>query len=245
MEYEDRLTITTPEGVELELQLAGLGSRFVAQLIDLVIKAIAIVLVIVVFSQLDLTGLAIIIPAVTLILYGYDVLFETFANGRTPGKRPMRLRVLKLGGEPIDFMSSAIRNALRLVEGFPTSYIPAIVSVLSTKKNQRLGDLAAGTIVIHEEAVPKPSQQMPPAYGPWGPPALAGGQVWDVSAVGGEEIAAVRSFLERRWTLDHDTRGRLALQLAQGLWHKVGGAPNGLQPEAFLEQLAQQKAGRG
>lgn len=243
MEYEDRLTITTPEGVELELQLAGLGSRFAAQLIDLVIKAVAIILVVIVFSQLDLTGLAIIIPSITLILYGYDVVLETFANGRTVGKRLLRLRVVRVGGEPVDFMSSAIRNALRLIEGISTMYIPGIVAILATKRNQRLGDLAAGTIVIHEDPVATPAAVVPP-YGPWSQPSVAAGQVWDVSAVGAEEIAAVRSFLERRWTLDHGTRGRLALQLADGLWQKVGGAPHGLSPEAFLEQLAQQKSGR-
>src|ERR671914_416746 len=99
MEYEDRLTITTPEGVELELQLAGLGSRFIAQVLDLLIKGAAM------------------------------------------------LRVVKVGGEPVDFMSSAIRNVLRLVDGIPTSYIPGMISILATKRNQRLGDLAAGTIV--------------------------------------------------------------------------------------------------
>lgn len=244
MEYEDRLTITTPEGVELDLQLAGLGSRFAAQLIDLVIKTVMIILVMIVFSQLGLTGVAIIIPTIVLILYGYDVLFETLGNGRTPGKRLLRLRVLRVGGEPIDFMSSAIRNVLRLIEGFTTAFIPAMVSVLATKKNQRLGDLAAGTIVIHEDPVAKGAPEVPP-YGPWGSPTVAVGAVWDVSAVRAEEVAAVRSFLERRWTLDSNTRTRLAIQLADGLWQKVAGAPHGLPPEAFLEQLAQQKSGRG
>jgi hypothetical protein len=69
--------------------------------------------------------------------------------------------------------------------------------------------------------------------------------VWDVSAVSAEELAAVRSFLDRRWTLDAQARGRLALQLADALWPKVGGAPTDLPPEAFLEQLAQQKSYRG
>ena len=109
MEYEDRLTITTPEGVELELQLAGLGSRFIAQSLDLLIKLTAIVLVSVALSAAGLTGVAIIIPSILLILYAYDVVFETFANGRTPGKRVAKLRVVRVGGEPVDFMSSAPR----------------------------------------------------------------------------------------------------------------------------------------
>src|SRR5918992_5928293 len=127
MEYEDRLTITTPEGVELELQLAGLGSRFVAQSIDLLIKGAAILLLVIALSVFGLTGVAIMIPSILLILYAYDVVFETFSNGRTPGKRALKLRVVKAEGEPVDFMSSAIRNVLRLVDGLPTSYVPGIV----------------------------------------------------------------------------------------------------------------------
>jgi uncharacterized RDD family membrane protein YckC len=278
MEYEDRLTITTPEGVELELQLAGLGSRFIAQTLDLLIKATAIGLVAIALSLAGLTGVAIMIPAFFLIVYAYDVVFETFSNGRTPGKRAARLRVVKAGGEPVDFMSSAIRNVLRLVDGLPTSYIPGIISILATKRNQRLGDLAAGTIVIHEDPVAAPARaggHPPPSPpgGAWAPPSDAGagtwappgqqpapgwpqpapawqppapsGPMWDVSAVGAEEVAAVRSFLDRRWSLDAAARNRLALQLADALWAKVGGAPNGLPPEAFLEQLVQQKSGRG
>ncbi len=241
MEYEDRLTITTPEGVELELQLAGLGSRFIAQVIDLLIKGTAIVLVAIALAVAGLTGVAIMIPSFLLIVYAYDVVFETWSNGRTPGKRATRLRVVKVGGEPVDFMSSAIRNVLRLVDGIPTSYIPGMISILATRRNQRLGDLAAGTIVIHEEPVaapPQPARVMAP---PWQPPAPAG-PVWDVSSVSAEEISAVRSFLDRRWTLEPQARHRLGLQLADALWPKVAGAPNGLPPEAFLEQLAQQKS---
>jgi uncharacterized RDD family membrane protein YckC len=247
MEYEDRLKIVTPEGVELELQLAGLGSRFIAQSIDLLIKSALILLIIITFSSAGLTGVAIILPSIMLVLYAYDVVFETFSNGRTPGKRASRLRVVRTGGEPVDFMSSAIRNVLRLVDGMPTFYVPGMISILATKKNQRLGDLAAGTIVIHEEpaVAPRPAPGMPPpAAGAWAPPPQAG-PVWDVSRVTAEEVAAVRSFLERRWTLSPEARARLGLQLADALWPKVGGVAAGMPPEAFLEQVAQQKALRG
>ena len=275
MDYEDRLTITTPEGVELELQLAGLGSRFIAQTLDLLIKVTAIILVGITLAIIGLTGVAIMIPTFVLILYAYDVVFETFSNGRTPGKRAAKLRVVRTGGEPVDFVSSAIRNVLRLVDGLPTSYVPGIISILSTKRNQRLGDLAAGTIVIHEDPVVAPRASAPggPGYGiapppgaPWAAPPLGGGgwappaghapapsrqpaapagPVWDVSAVAAEELSAVRSFLERRWGLAPAARQQLGLQLAGALWPKVGGAPTGLPPETFLEQLVQQKSVRG
>jgi uncharacterized RDD family membrane protein YckC len=242
MELEDRLTITTPEGIELDLQLAGLGSRFIAQTLDLLIKGVTILLIALTLSIAGLTGLAIMLPAFMLVLYAYDVVFETFANGRTPGKMAARLRVVRAGGEPVDFMSSAIRNVLRVIDGIPFSYVPGMISILVTKRNQRLGDLAAGTIVIHEERVPAPRPG--PGWGP-PPPWQPAPPVWDVSAVSAEELSAVRSFLDRRWTIDVRARGQLALQLAEVLWPKVAGAPAGLPPEAFLEQLAQQKALRG
>jgi uncharacterized RDD family membrane protein YckC len=249
MELEDRLTITTPEGVELDLQLAGLGSRFMAQLLDLLIKSMSILLIALTLSIAGLTGVAIMLPAFFLVVYAYDVVFETFANGRTPGKMASRLRVVRVGGEPVDFMSSAIRNVLRLIDGIPLSYIPGVISILATKRNQRLGDLAAGTIVIHEEPVALPPPQapgMPPPPPPGAPPpGWQPGPVWDVSQVSADELSAVRSFLERRWDLEWDARGRLALQLADALWPKVAGATPGLPPEQFLEQLAQQKAQRG
>jgi uncharacterized RDD family membrane protein YckC len=245
MELDDRLTITTPEGVELDLQLAGLGSRFMAQLLDLLIKAGLILLIALTLSIAGLTGVAFMLPAFFLVVYAYDVVFETFANGRTPGKMAARLRVVRVGGEPVDFMSAAIRNVLRLIDGLPLSYIPGVISILVTKRNQRLGDLAAGTIVIHEDPV-----ALPPPPG-WGhpqhsaPPVWNPGPAWDVSQVTAEEVAAVRSFLERRWQIEFTARGQLALQLANALWPKVAGATPGLPPEQFLEQIAQQKAARG
>ena len=84
------------------------------------------------------------------IYFGYDVAFEVLANGRTPGKRWTGLRVLRDDGRPVDLLSSAIRNVVRLVDGLPLSYLPAMVSILVTQRNQRLGDLAASTIVVRE-----------------------------------------------------------------------------------------------
>src|SRR6185295_6811110 len=95
-------------------------------------------------------GVAIASVATFLISFGYDVAFEVLANGRTPGKRWTGLRVLRDDGRPVDLLSSAIRNVVRLVDGLPLSYLPAMVFIIATKRNQRLGDLAASTIVVRE-----------------------------------------------------------------------------------------------
>ena len=249
MEYEDRLTISTPEGVELELTLAGLGSRTIAGLIDLLLKALVIAALAVAlgFALRGAAGLsgdvaaAILAPLSFIAYIGYDVLFETRGGGRTPGKRLAGLRVVRAGGQPIGFLASAVRNAIRLIDGVPLMYVPGMISILATRRNQRLGDLAAGTVVIRDRVGGRSDGPLAPTL-----PALdEQAAVWDVSGVTAEEIAAVRRFLERRDDLTSEARGDLAVQLADRLRTKVPGAPEGDAAEDFLERLAAAKAARG
>ena len=98
-----------------------------------------------------------------------------------------------------------------LIEGLPLFYAPAIVSALVTKNNQRLGDLAAGTLVVREAKAPRPQYQRPPIIPPIPPERYAS---WDVTAIGDNESVAVRAFLERRQQLDPGARAAIAAQLA-------------------------------
>jgi uncharacterized RDD family membrane protein YckC len=244
VEYADRVAIATPEGVELEVDLGGLGSRFLAEAIDWVLKGIIIgALSIVLFAIGSGVATAVFLVLVFLIWFGYDVLFEVLANGRTPGKRLCGLRVVRSGGQPIGFVASSVRNLLRLVDGPLTSYLAGIVSIVVSKRNQRLGDMAADTLVVREPPAPADApvwerKSAPP------PPAANGADQWDVSAISQEELAAVRQFLERRWTIEDGARRRLAWQLAEGLRPRVAGAPPELQGEKLLERLAAAKAAR-
>lgn len=255
MEYADRVAIATPEGVELEVDLGGLGSRFLAQMIDWVLTALVIAaLAILLYAIGGGVATAVFLVLAFLIWFGYDVLFEVLANGRTPGKRLCGLRVVRSGGQPIGFVASAVRNLMRLVDGPLTLYLGGIISVVVSKKNQRLGDMAADTLVVREPPAPEDApvweresaSTPPPPRAPWtGAGATNGaGDQWDVSAISQEEIAAVRQFLERRWTLEHEARRRLAWQLAEGLRPKVAGAPPELEGEKLLERLAAAKAAR-
>lgn len=242
MEYEDRITIPTPEGVELELTLAGLGSRALAGLADLVLKGVVVAALLVVLV-LTLDGdlaFAVLAPAAALVLIGYDIAFETRAGGRTPGKRAAGLRVVRTSGRPVDLPASSVRNLLRLVDGPALAFAPTVISVLATARNQRPGDLAADTVVVRER---RAAGREPPAEAldraPAGRPAL-----WDVSAVGAEDIATVRSFLERRGDLAPDAREGLANRLDAALRPRVGGADEP-DPERFLETLYAVKRDRG
>ena len=257
MEYEDRLTVATPEGVELELALAGLGSRFIAGGIDLTLKLLLIAALAALLLGVDALlagdtggggddsgsatlGVAIFLVAVFLITFFYDVLFETLGRGRTPGKRWTGLRVVRGEGHPVGVRTSVVRNVVRLVDGPATGYLVGLVSILVTRRHQRLGDLAAGTFVVRERqgvATPSmPAQILHPQD-----PAAA----WDVTGVSAEDLATVRQFLARRGSLTPSARAHLGRELSQRLRPRVGGAATEGDPEAFLERLVAAKGSRG
>jgi uncharacterized RDD family membrane protein YckC len=270
-DYQDRLRIATPEGVTVDLILAGLGSRFVAALVDLTLKGLLIVGALIAAVQIGELGVALYSVISFAIYFGFDVAFEVLAHGRTPGKRWTGLRVLRDDGRPIDLLSSVIRNVVRLVDGLPLSYFPAMISILVTKHNQRLGDLAASTIVVREPRkgdaanagfaayvprAPQPTPAAAPSFGgfalPLGIEALtpvgrtvrnaAGGEILDVSALSADDLAAVRSFLDRRADLPPAIRTDLARRIAGALTPRVGGAAAGLADEDLIEQVSAAKS---
>ena len=248
MSYEDRVTIHTPEGVDFELALAGLGSRFAARMIDELIKLAIIVALFAGAAALAAGGaepaggpsdtslwvLAAVVTIVFLINFFYEVLFETLGSGRTPGKRATGLRVVTFDGRPVTFVRSSVRNLLRVIDALPFAYVIGMVSLLVSPRNQRLGDLAAGTLVVREVKSPAPVTR----------PALEQAPLWDVTSVTAEEAAAVGRFLERREGFEPRARARLAEQLAVRLRPKVAGAPEELAPEEFLEAMSAAKAER-
>ena len=258
--YEDRISIATPEGVELDVTLAGLGSRFVATFIDQAIQWAVLLAVFFVLAftagassdeSADVSDESVLLAAalfglaVFVVQMGYAIAFETLASGRTPGKRWTGLRVVKVGGGPVTFTSSAIRNLLRLVDALPGAYLVGMVAIVASSRNQRLGDMAAGTIVVREQTGGR--QKKAPA---WARPEVRhlpseAAKAWDVSAVTSDELIAVRRFLERRADLTKEARARLAHDLAVRLRPKVVGPDDDMHPEQFLLDLAAVKATRG
>jgi uncharacterized RDD family membrane protein YckC len=243
MELEDRVTIATPEGVDLSLTLAGVGSRFVSALVDFAIQILLIVALFVVFILRDLGGFAAAAYAIFsfVVVFGYDVFFEVLASGRTLGKRWNGLRVVRTDGRPITLLPSLARNLLRLVDFLPFGYLVGIVSVLATRRNQRLGDLVAGTLVIRERRT-RAAELAALSASAVPPPEAA---TLDTSAVTADELAAVNRFLARREGIDRDARRELAHTMAERLRPKIGGAPDDAHGERLLELIVSAKAARG
>jgi uncharacterized RDD family membrane protein YckC len=247
--FEDNVTVQTPEGVDLSYTLAGLGSRFVGAILDTLIQG-GIVFVFLLALGLAsgdsesraTVAVAILAVVVFLVVFGYPVLFETLNSGRSPGKMAARMRVVREGGGSVGFIAATVRNVLRLVDILPASYAVGIVAILVTKKNQRIGDLAAGTLVIKDRRLDaRPGPGWVATTAPAQPDELA---AWDVSAITDQELFTVRSFLARRMELTPESRSALAYDLAARLSPKVAGAAPYRHPEEFLEKLAAAKSAR-
>ena len=243
MTFDDRVTISTPEGVPIDLVLAGLGSRFIAAVGDGAIQGVLVIALALLFAAMGSNGFAQAAFSILafIVLFGYDVAFEVANAGRTPGKMATGLRVLRRDGRPVDFLTSAVRNILRLVDFLPAFYVTGAVMIFVTRQHQRLGDVAAGTIVVRERrasaaAVPFPMQSRPPDLSD-----LA----WDVSAVSPDEVSTVRRFLERRYSLTPAARYQLGWDLSTRLRAKVTGPHDTWPPEPFLEAVVAAKDARG
>jgi uncharacterized RDD family membrane protein YckC len=250
VDLDESITIATPEGLELRLQLAGLGSRFIAGAVDLTIMLVLLGVLALIAGPVTglssgVSGVVYVIGAFVILLF-YPILFEVLGRGQTPGKRMSHLRVLRDSGAPVDLPASAIRNLMRLIDGPLLLYMPSIASIAVTTRNQRPGDMAAGTIVTREHPAAKPARKGAAALSPR-PVATdleSSADRWDTSSVTPQEVAAVRRFLERRDSLERGARRELAVRLADGLRPKVSSAPSDLAPEQFLEELERIKRTR-
>jgi uncharacterized RDD family membrane protein YckC len=146
------LTIVTPEHVHIRLEPAGAGSRFLAILIDSVIVQGASVMLLTILSMMLPRGIAraIFITANFVLTWGWHVYFETQHQGRTPGKRALRLRVIDARGLPVSLYQSLVRNITRVLDFAPVFYGVAAIASLSSTTRRRLGDIIADTLVIRD-----------------------------------------------------------------------------------------------
>jgi uncharacterized RDD family membrane protein YckC len=261
--FADQLNIDTPEQVELEFAVAGIGSRFVAVLIDHLIQSgvyflfgiFAAVVFGAVANRINILGkwiLAALIALYFLLIWGYFALFEAFWRGQTPGKHIMKLRVIKDSGRQITLFEALSRSLLRFVDYLPAIYLTGVITMLCTKRHQRLGDLAAGTIVVHERSDEQPlliergTSIMPAQYAPGFDPLISAAAAQEAGslpadAVGrldADDLLLIESFFARALDLTSATRAEIAMRVATQMAAKMNIAVPPGNPERFLEALA-------
>jgi len=227
-----------PEAVPLELETASIGSRFLGLVIDWSIQgALLLVLVIIVANtSVGWVGTTLVFILIFLIIWGYPIALETLWRGRTVGKVALGLRVVTKEGGQIGFRHAAIRSALGIVDFILSSGAVAVLCVLLTRDNQRLGDLAAGTVVLRERTgLRRPTPTTFAA--PRGLDAYA--ETLDLAGLGPTDYGVVRTFLIRAPSLPPAVRARLAAQVAEAVAKRVQPAPPpGVPAELYLACVA-------
>jgi uncharacterized RDD family membrane protein YckC len=238
-DFDDDLVIETPEHIELTFALASVGNRFLASLIDHILQTLAIVIILF-FAFLILTGgatlttltetlgvswtIAITIIVSFLVYFGYFAFFEILWSGQTPGKRWLKLRVVRTDGRPISPFEAIGRNLMRSFDFLPGGYGFGVLSIILSKNSQRLGDFVVGTVVVKERASEAPtlievlnmheremSQQ----------PKLALNHLINPRQLKEEEWLTVETFLRRRDDLPTEVREKIATHIALPLMQKL------------------------
>ncbi|GAB4444793.1 MAG: RDD family protein [Chloroflexi bacterium OHK40] len=251
---DDRYYVETPEVVTIAYDLAGAGSRCLAAAVD----TLLILLLQAALGALILAGASLLadpfsdgetllialwsVLAFTL-LWGYYLLFELVWSGQSPGKRLFGLRVLREGGRPIDFSASALRNLLRAVDFLPFAYGLGVVVIFGDPRARRLGDLAAGTVVVRE-GVPLTLDEVARGAAPAPVPPRAADAppvplLPNLHAVGPEVYTLAEELLRRRSALAPARRAALAAELTALIRGRLGLPPGG-DPERFLEHFVRE-----
>lgn len=249
---KESFTVSTPEQVQLNYALAGLGSRAVAFLLDTLLRGLLLFCVflggLLLFSYLPrLIPLEFLkdlgrtwLLAFGFLVYGivdlgYFLIFEALWNGQTPGKRRQRLRVIKTDGRPVGWLDCSIRNILRAVDMVAGIYPVGLVVMFLSRRNQRLGDYAAGTVVIAERrrGAPGSRGERPSAEG------LRYPEMEDpVYRLRPDQYQVVTSFLERREGMDARHRREIARMLVRRLMTQWDmSLRERVEEEPFLEEV--------
>jgi uncharacterized RDD family membrane protein YckC len=253
-QINQKLIVETPENIFLEYELAGLGSRFLAFWIDTVIQIFASLFLI--FALLLIAGFAgaltgnmqlsetlqtvFMVIALFILYQGYYIFFEVRWKGQSPGKRLMKLRVISDNGIPVTFYQATIRNILRIIDMLPpVIFIPSYglgsLSIMISQNSKRIGDYAAGTLVIKEQGFHGfeifASIQTQPAY-------INKIHIPMSQRIHGLDYYFLREFFFRKNTLHPEQRRQIAARLASHLRKKINiGSQDSGNDLRFLDDL--------
>jgi uncharacterized RDD family membrane protein YckC len=267
MSFTDQLNIETPEQVEIRFPVAGIGSRFLALLTDTLLQIAAVLLLILLLTLFGSLGsahqtahvsntaekwaIAFVIFFFFALYWGYFTLFEAFWRGQTPGKRLLKIRVIKDSGRQITLFEAMARNLLRVVD-MQVSYLVGAIAMMCNREQKRLGDLVAGTLVVHERAEEQPllaqhrtftqALYAEPVRADWTagrrgeaePPAADA-----VARLGRVDLHVIETFFGRALDLTVAMREQMAGRIAAQIAGKMGvEVPDRGNPERFLEAVA-------
>ncbi|RPJ49818.1 MAG: RDD family protein [Chloroflexi bacterium] len=264
-QLDEKLLIDTPENITFGYEIAGIGSRFLAALVDTTLIVLLQILVnglllLVISSSLDLgealrsgdfggTSISWVIALMGLIsfffFWGYYIFFEMLWNGQSPGKSLTKLRVIRADGLPVTLTESIVRNLVRLIDFLPIYYGIGVVTMFINHQSRRLGDLAAGTLVVRESAAGISLKSLEPQEIRLPRPEVAPGNSsstdqtpasYPVDRLSAQDIQMIEAFLSRRGDLNN--RRALALQLACALLSRMGLPADQLKEAEAEESLA-------
>jgi uncharacterized RDD family membrane protein YckC len=254
---EETLIIETPERVPLHFALASIGNRFLACAIDHTLQVFVIIVILIAAAIIaNVSSLAntvesapkwvyaLMIILLFLIFAGYFAFFEWLWSGQTPGKRWMKLRVIREDGRPITFWEASIRNLIRTLDMMPAPfYSIGLIAVFVNGRDQRVGDMVAGTVVVRErEAEAPPFAEV--FASPVSDPALRRSFkpvtfTASLNSLTESEIQVVETFLRRRWDLSDVPRQWMAWRVALPILYKLRPTYDlaTFTYEGFLEEL--------
>jgi uncharacterized RDD family membrane protein YckC len=249
---DEQFIVSTPELVEFGYEVAGVGSRFIAALLDTVI--IAVLYLLLVLGGLALSALPALVNqqgsglsyfalgVLTIIqfvlLWGYYVFFETIWNGQTPGKRLTDLRVVRDSGGPISFWEALIRNLVRVVDFLPLAYGVGVLTMFVNGRARRLGDFAAGTLVVHEGGAVSLDQLLTrTTVAATAPPDSPLAADLDMRRLTAADLYLAREVLARQATLQPAAAWSLCLRATQVIATRAGLQGNIHDPRAFLAEV--------
>ncbi|HLI96659.1 MAG TPA: RDD family protein [Candidatus Baltobacteraceae bacterium] len=239
------VSVRTPESIAFSYELAGLGSRFLALVLDMTLQVLILSAIFWGFaligsyggktpvkssisaSTLESVVIAVIVTIVFLVFFGYFIAFEAFWNGQTPGKKVLGIRVVRDGGYPLDLAGSLIRNLVRVGEFALGLYAISAAATLISPENKRLGDMAAGTIVVRDAR----SHSLAAIR------ERADAEQPRAAMITDEEHALIARFMARRDAMSAHSRHNLASQIADRVRPRISRDLQYLDDEALLERL--------
>ncbi|GIN90940.1 transporter [Siminovitchia terrae] len=248
---KEKVGVKTPEFVSIQFQLAGLGSRMAAYMLDWLILGVMNVIIIIIplilfidgnplYDDLTSIVMAILIIALFVLNWGYFIFMEFYFGGKTIGKRVLGIRVIQDNGHSLTLLSSFIRNFMRIVDSLPAGYLTGLLMIFFHPKHKRVGDLVAGTMVVHERKA-KRLGKLTPVEKEIQRRGLSKHDIlveeFSIRALNAQDWNLIRTYSQRLLQLPMEERHDLTNQVAEILFPKIGWDTKGKSTRELEDSL--------